>query len=246
MTTLIKVFLKIFFRNPRAWFFVIFLPTGLFALAAFLSLEAIIRADLTVPYRDFLLIGIISMAFMQSGIYTMGYLFIDYKRLQVLKRLYITPLSGKDFLIAQIISRFFISLLQTISLVAVGIMIFGANLQNFWLLPILVFVGSTLFLNFGVLIAATARDYEEAAPYTTIVGLPLVFLGDVFFPVQNLPPVLSKIADFLPLKPFSAIMRHYLLGLVDANIVSDFIVLAVWLAATILLAFFAFERKIYK
>lgn len=245
MKYLTITFLKIFFRNFRAWFFVVFLPTGLFILVAFLSLEAIIRVDLAVPYRDFLLTGIISMALMQTGLYTVGYLFIDYKRLQVFKRFYITPLPAREFVFAQIFSRFFIALIQVCILILVGMMLFNARVENLWILPILVFFGSTFFLNFGILIAAFARDYEEAAPYTTILGLPLVFLGDIFFPVQNLPEFLGKIANFLPLKPFSAIMRHYLLGLTDPVLGFDFLVLFIWFIFLTTLSLIVFERKIY-
>lgn len=245
MSALIKVFLKIFFRNWRAWFFVIFLPAGLFALAALLNLESIIRTDLAVPYRDFLLIGIVSMALMQTGLYTVGYLFIDYKRTQVLKRLYITPLQSRDFVFAQIFSRFFIALIQVLIIILFGVFVFDVHLQNLWFLPVAVFFGSTLFFNFGIFIAAISKDYEEAAPYTTMIGLPLVFLGDVFFPVQNLPEFLRRIADFLPLKPFSAVLRHYLLSLPDRQFASDLAVLLVWFIFIIIIGLHFFKTKIY-
>lgn len=245
MKQLIITFLKIFFRNPRAWFFVIFLPSGLFAIAAFLSLESIIRVDVKAPYNDFLLVGIASMALMQTGLYTVGYIFIDYHRLQILKQLSITPLSASRFLTAQIFARFIIACLQTAILISIGVIFFGSQLQNFWFLPLLVFLGSTLFMNFGIIIAAIARNYEEAAPYTTLVGIPLVFLGDVFFPVQNLPAALAAVANFLPLAPLSAILRHFLLALPDARLFQDLFVLFVWLIFLSLFAQRLFVKKLY-
>ena len=245
MRVLIKVFLKIFFRNPRAWFFVIFLPSGLFAIAAFLNLESIIRADVGVPYNNFLLLGIASMALMQTGLYTVGYIFIDYRRLQIFKQLAATPLAASRFLTAQIAARFIIACLQMTILIALGIGFFGSELQNLWLLPLLIFLGSTLFMNFGIIIATIARDYEEAAPYTTLIGIPLVFLGDVFFPVKNLPPILLALADYLPLKPLSAILRHFLLGLNDLILFQDMTVLLVWLIFLMLVARQLFAKKVY-
>lgn len=246
MGELIKIFLKIFFRNPRAWFFVIFLPSGLFAIAAVLSLESIIRTDLPVSYEDFLLIGIMSMSLMQTGLYTVGYIFIDYRKSQILKQLSITPLSGGKFIFAQIVSRFLIAGLQVAVLLAIGSVAFGVRLENLPILPFFILIGNTLFLNLGIIIAAVSKSYEEAAPYTTLIGLPLVFLGDIFFPVQNLPASLVAVANYLPLKPLSALLRHFSLGLPDPYLRADVFILLMWFLVLSLLARYLFYKKIYR
>lgn len=246
MKHLTLTFLKIFFRNPRAIFFVIFLPAGIFAILGFLGLEEVIRFEAEVTYAEFLLPGIMAMALMQTGIYTVAYTLIDYRRTQVLKRLSFTPLSPVHFLWAQIISRFVIALLQAAALIVIGIAVFGTKLQGLWFLPILIFFGSALFLNFGFIITALAKDYEEAAPYTTIIGLPLVFLGDVFFSVDNLPKSLSSLADYLPLKPLSSLLRYDLLSLDSPLLGQDILVLILWLVILSLVASYVFAKKVYK
>ncbi len=246
MKELVFTFLKIFFRNPPAMFFVIFLPAGIFAVLGFLGLEGIIRFEAEVTYTEFLLPGIMAMALMQTGIYTVAYTLIDYRRTQVLKRLSLTPLSPARFLWAQIISRFVIAILQTAVLIVVGIAVFGTKVQGLLILPVLIFLGSVLFLNFGFLIAAFAKDYEEAAPYTTIIGLPLVFLGDVFFSVANLPPGLASLANYLPLKPLASLLRYDLLTLDSPLLGQDILVLTVWLVILSLVASYIFAKKVYK
>lgn len=246
MAKLVITFLKIFFRNPRAWFFVVFLPSGLFAIAAFLSLEDVIKADVGTSYNNFLLIGIMAMALMQTGLYTVGYIFIDYRRLLIFRQLSITPLSASRFITAQILARFVIACLQVLILLAIGIVFFGTNIQNSWLLPLLIFLGSTLFMNLGIIIASIARDYEQAAPYTTLLGIPLVFLGDVFFPVQNLPAALQTLANYLPLKPLSAVLRHVLLGFFDVSLLQDIVVFMLWLVFLTMFARHLFAKKVYK
>lgn len=246
MGELIKAFLKIFFRNPGAWFFVIFLPSGLFAIAAALSLESIIRTDLPISYEDFLLVGIMSMALMQTGLYTVGYIFIDYRKSQIFRQMSITPLSGGKFIFAHIVSRFLIACLQVAVLLGIGSVAFGVRLENLLILPFFILIGNTLFLNLGIIIAAVSKNYEEAAPYTTLIGLPLVFLGDIFFPVQNLPASLVRAANYLPLKPLTALLRHFSLGLPDPNLPADGFFLLVWLVVLFLLARYLFYKKIYR
>lgn len=246
MLILITAILKTFFRNPRAIFFVIFLPAGIFSLSALLGLENIIRADLPVSYTSFLLVGIVAMALMQTGIYTVAYSLIDYRRGQIFKRLSVTPLTAGRFLMAQVIARFFVACLQVIALLLMGIFVFHVRMSGFWVLPFLIFVGSTIFLNFGFLISALARDYEEAAPYTTLIGLPLVFLGDVFFPVKNLPHALAVVADYLPLKPLSAVMRYFLLGINSPDLLREILRLLAWLALLSIVSRYIFEKRVYR
>lgn len=130
MKELTWAFLKIFFRNPRAIFFIVFLPAGIFSVLAVLNLEAIVRFSANMPYRDFLLSGMIAMALMQSGIYTTAYSLIEYHKTKVLKRLVVTPLSPKKFLLSQVFSRFVLAVLQVLLLILLGVFIFQTSLLN--------------------------------------------------------------------------------------------------------------------
>lgn len=246
MTKLVYTFLKMFFRNPRGIFFVIFLPSAIFLTLAYLGIAGIIRFNLAVSYNDFLLSGIIALSLMQMGIYTASYSLIDYRRSHILKRLSVTPLSPSRFLLGQTLSRFLIALLQVAVLLLLGWVFFHTTIRGLLYVPILVFFGSTIFLHFGFLIAAVARDYEEAAPYTSIIGLPLLFLGDVFFPVQDLPRGLSILADYLPLKPLASTLRYALLQIPSPHLLQDFIMMVSWLIFTGFLAYFLFAKKVYK
>lgn len=246
MKNLTTAFLKIFFRNPRAWFFVIFLPAMLFVAGAFLGLESVIQVNSGLRYHDYLLVGILAMALMQTGIYGMSYLMIDWRKSQILRRLFITPLSPFSFLFSLLLSRFLITVFQAAAIILLGVLVFGVELRGLMLLPLLAFAGLGIFLNFGLIIASFSRDYEEAAPYTTAAGLSLIFLGDVFFPTKNLPAALSAAGSFLPLKPLSQSLRHFLLGAPSPDLGRDLLVILAWFAATSLLVPIIFKKQIYK
>ncbi len=246
MIRLTIAFLKIFFRNSRAIFFAVFLPGAIFTILALLNLEGIIRFGSGVSYTAYLLVGIMALAVMQTGVYTAAYTLIDLRRSQILKRLSVTPLSAGKFLGAQVCSRFVVACLQVVVLLLLGSFAFGVAIRSLWLAPLLIFMGSGVFLYFGFLIASVARDYEEAAPYTSIIGLTSMFLGDVFFPVANLPRSLKLLSDFLPLKPLAVSLRHFLLGISSPTIAQDLWVLGLWFVMMLLLARFLFASRIYK
>ena len=247
MNQLFFSFLKIFFRNKRALFFVIFLPAIIMVIVPFFGLGGLLRFSEGHSYVDFLLPGLVAFALMQMGIYTATYSLIDYRKTQILKRISVTPFTASQFMVAQIAARFVLGLIQACVLLLVGIVIFRVQIAwQILYLPFLIFFGNFIFLNFGFLIASTARDYEEAAPYTTIVGLGLTFLGNVFFPASLLPPVLAKLSIFFPLAPFSSLLRFSILGQKTSNAPEDFVILLLWLIVTSFLARVVFEKKAYK
>ncbi len=247
MRQLTLAFLKIFFRNPRAMFFVIFLPAVILVGAMILGPERIFQFKSTLRYADFFLAGIMAYAIMQSCVYSVAYNLVDFRRNQILKRLSVTPLLGRQFIAAQSIARFIIGVLQAAVLLIIGFLVFQTKLATsmFWL-PLIILTGTAVFLGVAFLIASLAKDYEEAAPYTSAIGLILLFLGDVFFPVGNLPQNLQAVAQVLPMEPFSALIRYALFGTVEANFTNNIWTLAIWLILLLVAAILIFEKKIYR
>jgi len=240
-------FIRIYFRNGRAIFWMILLPAIIFLALAVLETYEVVDFNLSVSYQDFLLPGIIAFAILQNGVYTSAYTLIDYKRSGVLKRLAATPLRIKDFLMAQIAARFLIGLLQAVLLITIGTMFFDTKIDpNILYLPLVIFLGNGVFMGFGFLIAGLARDYEEAAPYSSSIGLGLSFIGDVFFSVQNLPGYLPILAEFLPLKPLAASLRLSILGIESGSLTQDIVVLVVWFGLMLLVSQWVFKKLAYR
>ena len=247
MMVLVTVFLKIFFRNRRAMFFVIILPAALFLILAFLRFEQVFRLNIGQDYTDFLLPGIVAFAVMQMGIYTAAYSLIDFHKQMVLKRLAVTPLTSGRFLLSQSLARFIIALIQTGLLLVLALTIFRASFSwQIVFIPLIILVCTTIFLNFGSIIASIARDYEEAAPYSMAVGLSMSFLGDVFFPIANLPPWLQNVAAVLPMKPFVGLLRYSLFGIGEGQLFPNLLLLLCWLVASTLGAKIIFATKAYR
>ncbi len=248
MFALTRVFIKIFFRNRKAMFFVLGLPTGVYIGLSFLGASRIVGFDGHGPYQLFLVAGVLAYALMQAGIYTNAYATLDYRRAYILKRFAVTPATAWHYLGAQTLSRFLISILQAVLLLAVSFWVFGVSFafQAFWLLPLILLITGTTFLNFGFIIASFTKGYEEAAPYTAMVSLTLVFLGDVFFPIAKLPALLAKLAEYLPLAPASALLRYSLGSASPPDIIFNVIVLLIWLALSVLIAQALFAKKLYK
>ena len=81
-----------------------------------------------------------------------------------------------------------------------------------------------------------ANSYEAAAPITAAIGLPLTFLGNIFFPIEALPKALQTIGKLLPITYMAdALRKLYLNEFSFSDISKDLLILAIWFV--VILAF---------
>ena len=163
-----------------------------------LESEAVAARDL--GYIDFLMPGIIGMAIMQLGLFSVSFSFVTMKREGVLRRLLATPLSPVTLLGSQVITRLLVVMVQTLILTGVAVFLFGAEFAgNFFAVLLAAGLGGAVFLALGFAVSGWARTEQQAAPLANIVSLPMMFLSGVFFSRDVLPGVLQVVTDYLPL-----------------------------------------------
>ena len=163
-----------------------------------LETEAVAARDL--GYIDFLMPGVIGMAIMQLGLFSVAFSFVTMKREGVLRRLLATPLNPATLLSAQVITRLIVVILQTLILAGVAVFIFGAEFAgNFFAVLLAAGLGGAVFLALGFAVSGWARTEQQAAPLANVVSLPMMFLSGVFFSRDVLPGILQTVTDYLPL-----------------------------------------------
>ena len=163
-----------------------------------LESEAVAARDL--GYIDFLMPGVIGMAIMQLGLFSVAFSFVTMKREGVLRRLLATPLNPATLLTAQVITRLIVVIVQTLILAGVAVFVFGAEFAgNFFAVLLAAGLGGAVFLALGFAVSGWARTEQQAAPLANIVSLPMMFLSGVFFSRDVLPGILQTVTDYLPL-----------------------------------------------
>ncbi len=164
------------------------------------TLESEAVAARNLGYIDFLMPGIIGMAIMQLGLFSVSFSFVTMKREGVLRRLLATPLSPVTLLGSQVITRLLVVMVQTLILTGVAVFLFGAEFAgNFFAVLLAAALGGAVFLALGFAVSGWARTEQQAAPLANIVSLPMMFLSGVFFSRDVLPGFLQVVTDYLPL-----------------------------------------------
>ncbi len=164
------------------------------------TLESEAVAARNLGYIDFLMPGVIGMAIMQLGLFSVSFSFVTMKREGVLRRLLATPLSPATLLASQVFTRLLVVIVQTLILAGVAVFLFGAEFAgNFFAVLLAAGLGGAVFLALGFAVSGWARTEQQAAPLANVVSLPMMFLSGVFFSRDVLPGILQTVTDYLPL-----------------------------------------------
>ncbi|HZA25052.1 MAG TPA: ABC transporter permease [Dehalococcoidia bacterium] len=189
-------------------------------------------------FIDFLMPGIVAMAIMQMGLFSVAFAFVQLKKQGILRRLLATPIQPASFLFAQVFTRLVVSILQTLVLIGVAVLFFDVQLVgSILVILLLALIGGAVFISMGFAISGWARSEEVAAPIANVIALPMMFLSGVFFPREAMPEVLQGVTDYLPLTYLAEALRNVAID--GATLWSQWlnlVGLAVWLAFCFVLA----------
>ncbi len=235
--------LKIFYRNSQGFYWTILMPSIIYIALSVLPIGAFLTKG--IDYPSFLLPGIVAMSIMQTGIYGLAYWMVDLKSQGIIKRFLVTPIRSVDIILGIVSSRIIVVLVEVLSLTLVGVIFFNARFAgNFFSIFIISILGAGIFLLAGLLISNYAKTYDTAAPVTSAIGLPLTFLGNIFFPIDSLPHILKIVAKILPTTYLADGLRQsYLYAFDFQKISKDILILAVWLVFMSGLTVWLFKLK---
>lgn len=189
-------------------------------------------------YVDALVPGVLAMSIMQMGLFSVTFAFVQLKRRGVLRRMLASPLRPSSFLVAQVITRLVVSMVQTALLLIVGVVLLKVQFAGSYVwLMLLALLGGAVFLAMGFAVSGIARTEEVAAPVGNLVAMPQMFLSGVFFPREVIPAALRGVTDILPLSFLGDAMRAVALdGATPLQLGHDLIGLGVWLLVSFVLA----------
>lgn len=194
--------LKLYLREPVAFFFSMAYPTLLLLLFGFIygndpAPEFWGRnygtVDASVPAYAGIIIG--TVALMGIPIDT-----ASNRESGVLRRYRATPLRPVVYLTASVLMYLTVALLGMLVLVITGKLIFGLRFAGSWPSVFAAFILSALaFYAMGYLLSSLVSTARVAQVIGMVIFFPMMFLSGAGMPIQLLPESLQRVSDFLPL-----------------------------------------------
>ena len=154
----------------------------------------------TMPYILFLASGSICMSAMNAASFEA--LYSAFSRMHVQRTwdgIMNAPVRLDDVVLAEMLWAAFKALFTVTAILGVMLALsisHSPKLLVAW--PVLLCVG-VMFSSIALIFNALAKGYDFFTYYFTLVLTPMMFLSGVFFPREQLPPVVRAISDWLPL-----------------------------------------------
>jgi ABC-2 type transport system permease protein len=200
---------RIFWRSREAAVFFFVFPLLLYALLGSVYGEEIDG----IPAEDVLLVGLFGYGAATTAFGGLAITLVIRREAGVLKRLRATPLPPPAYLAAVLVSTLTTFALQSVALLTLGGLGFGASMPRNWLgFAGAIALGVVAFAGLGFGAASLIRSAEGVSAVVNVVILPMAFLSGSFGPTADFPAALQAIADVLPLTYFLDLVYGIYLG----------------------------------
>jgi ABC-2 type transport system permease protein len=207
------------------------------------TIEKVGIEALNIRYIDFLVPGIVAMMIMSNNMNGVAGQISAWRERGILRRMQGTRLKASTFIAAQITARLLLNGTQALLVVLIANLIFDINVAGSWLaLIFFIVLGTLAFMALGFIIAGLAKNPESAGPIAGFVTFPMLFLGGVFFPINNMPDLIQPIVKVLPIAHLTSALRETMnIGTSFFALGTETLILGVWLVGGFAIASWVFK-----
>jgi ABC-2 type transport system permease protein len=241
---------KSFWRNPASMFFTFIFPLMFLVIFNLLFGGTVrITTGQTVNASNFYVPAIAAFSIVTACFTNVAMSITLLRDEGVLKRKRGTPLPGWAYLLGRIIFSVFIAMLLVAIVTAAGVLFYDVSAPTDTIGPFLlaIIVGAAGFCALGLAITSVIPNGDAAPAMVNGIVLPLLFISDVFVPLNKAPQWIRTVGDFFPIKHLAHAMLYAFNPppTVSALRGTDMMIVALWGVAGLLLAirFFTWEPR---
>lgn len=197
LAVLVRSLLTIELRHPAVLFWNFAFPVGVLLIntTVFGASEAVPGTTAAWLTAGMIVLNIMAGAFLGDSARL-----VNVREQGILQRIQASPLPAGVLVLAYAAVRLLLVLLQAALIVAVAVLALGAHFAPGALLGagLLALVGATAFLLLGQALAAVVPSPGAASAIGQAIYFPLMFISNLFLPIQLLPGWVAAIARWTP------------------------------------------------
>jgi ABC-2 type transport system permease protein len=189
-------------------------------------------------YIDFLVPGLLGMSLMGGGMWGVGFVTVDMRRRNLLKRFLATPMKKSHFLAGLMLSRMLFMVPEVLVLLIFARYAFGVVVHGSLLAVLcLILLGAVTFSGIGLLVASRAKTIEMVSGLMNLVMVPMWIFSGIFFSSDRFPESIQPLIKLIPLTPLIDALRAVMLeGAPLSAQLLRIAILAAWGASSFVLA----------
>lgn len=198
--------------------------SSLYLLIFGISLGQKIQMSHGLSYLAFLIPGVVMMAVLNNAFQNSSSSIVSGKFTGEVEDLRVVPLSEQQIVWAMSCGGLVRGAVVGLVTFLVGdAFYYFANSQLMVLshplyLAVFLIIGGLTFSKLGICIGFWAKSFDQLSAVGAFVLLPLLYLGGVFFSIQNMHPLWQKISQFNPMLYLINGVRYGMIGLTDVPV----------------------------
>ena len=194
-----------FWRNRTRGFFSFIFPVMFLVLIASLNRNSTLDSHGGIPYNTFFVPGILAYGVVLATFFTLLVGVSTARDNGLLKRVQGTPLPPWIFIAGRVGSAIVTGFLVGALMLTVGWVFYGAAIRGSTLpgLVLSLGLGMACFSALGLATLWIVRNADAAPIVANVLLLPLTFVSGIWFPADNLPGWLDRVANTFPVKPLA-------------------------------------------
>ena len=240
-----------FVRNPASLFFTLVFPLMFLVIFSviFGNGHILVGPGKTVRVATFYVPSIASFSVI-TACYTNIAISLTFSRdTGVLKRIHGSPLPVWSYMFARIFHAIVIAIVLVIICAAFGAIFYGATLPTSTLpaFALTVVIGAAVFSILGVAVTAVIPNADASPAIVNASILPLLFISNVFIPLENPPQWLDIVGKIFPVRHFADAMINSFFQLSGNGLrTNDLLVMGAWGVAGLVIGIrrFQWEPKV--
>lgn len=222
-------------RDPRTMAMLLVLPCALMALLGWMFSEEVFNR----VGPDLLAIFPVIVMFLVTSVAT-----LRERSSGTLERLLAMPMGRLDLLLGYALAFGLVAVVQSVLAVALSVGLLGLDVGGpVWMLTVLAVASAVLGTALGLFVSAFARSEFQAVQFMPLVIVPQILLCGVLGPRDQLPAVLSAIADCLPLSYAVDAMQGVATDAGGRGVLNDLMVVVAFVLAALLLGAATLRRR---
>lgn len=162
-------------------------------------------------YLDFVIPGIISLTAMNTSFNAAGMkLNVDRLFFHSFDEILMSPIRPASLVLGKSIIGVMRGLIIAVLFLVIGLSVSSITVTPLFALTLI--LGCFTFSFMGVLCAMYAKSHQDMATFTSVILMPMTFLGGTFFALSQVPDWMEGIFYALPLTHYSQCLRAEALG----------------------------------
>ncbi|MBN1870786.1 MAG: ABC transporter permease [Candidatus Omnitrophica bacterium] len=181
-----------------------------------------------INYMTFIVPGLVMMAVINTSFVNVVSSFFSSKFQRSIEELIVSSTSNEVIIAGYVTGGVVRGIIVGSLVFLVSILFTWPRVQHLAVIFSFVILTAIVFALGGLLNAIFAKKFDDISIFPTFIMTPMIYLGGVFYSIDNLPPFWRMVSKFNPVLYMVNGFRYGFFGFSDVNVFASFMILAVF------------------